>query len=323
MSMAMIRLDPVDFITLRKIEFLDAQRSHAFASQLRLIDSEAALRQGQSTLFAFLEEETAPPRCSKFEGTSTATSGADASAPLTALKRALPSTATITSDDDWATSAGPAVTSVNEKDTVNTAKQSPLGITSHVSEQTSTIIAGALRQATSSAIITDSIPKPQASSKAARPAPRLSSHVQPAHPLAEYSTTETPNIPDFDPSKGTIFPAGSYEIILVLDTREIESKSNRDRFSEKLADKGVKLETRALRLGDVCWIATRLDGYGGEEDECVLDYVLERKRLDDLCSSMRDGRYHEQCVSCDTRDVGDRANGSSGWPILASATCTT
>nr|MBC9702457.1 ERCC4 domain-containing protein [Leuconostoc sp.] len=34
-----------------------------------------------------------------------------------------------------------------------------------------------------------------------------------------------------------------------------------------------------------------------DERECVLDYVVERKRLDDLCGSIRDGRYDEQKVS--------------------------
>jgi crossover junction endonuclease MUS81 len=102
---------------------------------------------------------------------------------------------------------------------------------------------------------------------------------------------------DFDPADAIIFPKDTYEIILVLDTREVESRSNRDRIAESLERKGVKVETRALRLGDMCWVARRLDAYGAEEDECVLDFVVERKRLDDLVSSIRDGRYSEQCVS--------------------------
>jgi crossover junction endonuclease MUS81 len=110
------------------------------------------------------------------------------------------------------------------------------------------------------------------------------------HPIDESA------IPDFRPDQATIFPAGSYEVVMVLDTREIESKSSRDNFSEAIRSKGINVETRALRLGDVLWIARRRDGLGGEEDECVLDYVVERKRLDDLCHSIKDGRYTEQCV---------------------------
>lgn len=86
-------------------------------------------------------------------------------------------------------------------------------------------------------------------------------------------------------------------MVLILDTREVESRNSRDKIAESLAARGITVETRALRLGDMCWVARRKDGLGDEEDECVLDYVVERKRLDDLCSSIRDGRYQEQCVS--------------------------
>ena len=97
---------------------------------------------------------------------------------------------------------------------------------------------------------------------------------------------------------------------MVLDTREIESKSSRDNFSEAIRSKGINVETRALRLGDVLWIARRRDGLGGEEDECVLDYVVERKRLDDLCHSIKDGRYTEQCVRLSSLEK-ERAYNSS------------
>lgn len=35
----------------------------------------------------------------------------------------------------------------------------------------------------------------------------------------------------------------------------------------------------------------------GDKREVVLDYIIERKRLDDLSSSIVDGRYKEQKVS--------------------------
>lgn len=148
---------------------------------------------------------------------------------------------------------------------------------------------------------------PSRSATSAPKLPRLSSHVTPLHPLDQVeapANVGTGGIPNFNIDEALIFPAGSYEVILILDTREVESRDRRDRISEKLADKGVAVETRALRLGDVCWIARRHDGLGGEEDECVLDYVLERKRLDDLVSSLRDGRYTEQCVSQGPIEVG-------------------
>ena len=35
---------------------------------------------------------------------------------------------------------------------------------------------------------------------------------------------------------------------------------------------------------------------GGTEREMVLDYIIERKRMDDLVGSIIDGRFHEQKV---------------------------
>lgn len=245
MATATIRLDPEDFITLRKVELLQSQRDHPFVSQLRLIESVAIIREGVSSLYAYIDEETAPPKCSRFE-------------PATRNVSHIPTPVT-DDEDDWVALPGRSATPLEAVKPGRPIAPTPT--------------------------YTD-IPR--------RPAPRLSSHVTPLHPLG--STPTQINLPDFDPSKAILFPAGSYEIVLILDTREIESKSNRDRFADKLAGKGVKLETRALRLGDVLWIARRFDGLGGEEDECVLDYILERKRLDDLVSSHRDGRYSEQCV---------------------------
>lgn len=280
MSSAMIRLDPVDFVTLRKIELLASQRDHAFVSQLRLIDPTPLSRDGYSSLFAFVDEDTAPPKCSRFETQSR---------PLSHIPTP------VSDDDDWVALPNGSTSGIQGTDTV--MDLDPTSLVQKIGRSVA--------------------PTPTYTEIPHRPAPRLSSHVTPLHPL-EKSATDITNLPDFDPSKALVFPAGSYEIVLILDTREIESKSNRDRFADKLAEKGVKLETRALRLGDVIWIARRLDGVGGEEDECVLDYVLERKRLDDLVSSMRDGRYHEQCVGSSL----DGADTSSGCPILASRMCT-
>lgn len=56
---------------------------------------------------------------------------------------------------------------------------------------------------------------------------------------------------------------------------------------------------RALELGDAMWVAKFhdpkfLSQYGEEGDEVMLDYIVERKRLDDLIGSIKDGRFHEQ-----------------------------
>lgn len=67
----------------------------------------------------------------------------------------------------------------------------------------------------------------------------------------------------------------------------------------ELAKKGVSPIMRSLDLGDALWVAKCKDANflsrcGAEGDEVVLDYVVERKRLDDLISSVKDGRFHEQ-----------------------------
>ncbi len=103
--------------------------------------------------------------------------------------------------------------------------------------------------------------------------------------------------PAFEP---IIMPAGSFTIHLLIDTREVRGRgdgfrSNQmNQFASSLEQLGVPAETRALPLGDAVWIARRTGGGKGEEDEVVLDFVVERKRLDDLQSSIKDGRWREQ-----------------------------
>ncbi|KAH8813823.1 hypothetical protein DL96DRAFT_505331 [Flagelloscypha sp. PMI_526] len=96
---------------------------------------------------------------------------------------------------------------------------------------------------------------------------------------------------------GTFVPvtvrAHEYDIVLLLDNRE------KDKHSQHLYDRlsnNVPVERRALTIADVAWIAKRKPQYrqGDEFDEVALDAVLERKRIDDLCGSIKDGRFHEQ-----------------------------
>jgi crossover junction endonuclease MUS81 len=60
---------------------------------------------------------------------------------------------------------------------------------------------------------------------------------------------------------------------------------------EKLGRQGILCEARALSVSDFMWIARH-------KRECtlevILDAMIERKRVSDLVSSIRDGRYHEQ-----------------------------
>lgn len=261
----MVRLDPCDFINIRKLEFRATQRDHPFVSQLRLLDADTG---SEGTIFAYIVEETAPPDCSRFEDE-----------PPAKFMQGW----TAEDDKDFVPFAG-----VSALARTSSAPDVPPGVTSNLVAQAAAhqVVTGPSR--TQSASADFSLPSKR------RQAPRLSSHIPLPSPLAEDDTLVS--VPNFTPADAITFPAGSFEVILILDAREVESKTNRDKIGEALEAKGVKVETRALRLGDMCWIARRLDGLGGEEDEVVLDYVVERKRLDDLCSSIKDGRYNEQCV---------------------------
>lgn len=104
------------------------------------------------------------------------------------------------------------------------------------------------------------------------------------------------SLPTFTPL--TIAP-GSFTVELVLDVREIRATKDRDYMQNELIKRGVKPIMRALELGDILWVAklqdpTQLPRLKCEGDELVLDYVVERKRLDDLVGSIKDGRFHEQ-----------------------------
>ncbi|KAE8452261.1 hypothetical protein EG329_000961 [Mollisiaceae sp. DMI_Dod_QoI] len=108
--------------------------------------------------------------------------------------------------------------------------------------------------------------------------------------------TDPSALPTFAP---IILEPGSFRIELVVDRREIFGKSERDYMEKNLAEKGVKPIMRELKLGDILWVAKMhdpglLSRRGLEGDEVMLDYIVERKRLDDLVSSIKDGRFHEQ-----------------------------
>ncbi|GMM34798.1 Mus81 protein [Saccharomycopsis crataegensis] len=88
----------------------------------------------------------------------------------------------------------------------------------------------------------------------------------------------------------SIWKAGTFEVMMVLDTREIRSKNERNFFFEKLNSLGIKSETEPLAVGDSLWVAKHKE----TKERVVLDFILERKRLDDLAESITDGRFFEQ-----------------------------
>lgn len=65
-----------------------------------------------------------------------------------------------------------------------------------------------------------------------------------------------------------------------------------DATIQGLNEKGIDYEVRRLSVGDFLWICKDIDTNLG--NELVLPYIVERKRMDDLASSIKDGRFHEQ-----------------------------
>lgn len=107
-------------------------------------------------------------------------------------------------------------------------------------------------------------------------------------------------------SRPIILKPGTFEVKLVLDNREIRSTNDRDYLPNELRKHNVIADLRSLPLGDALWVAKIKAPYdsgfkhqnpGDDEEgstEIVLEHVLERKRLDDLVYSIKDGRFHEQ-----------------------------
>ena len=119
---------------------------------------------------------------------------------------------------------------------------------------------------------------------------------RPRSPHQHGSSITKTAFPDFQP---ILLHPGNFSVKLVLDTREVRSKDDRDYIEKELVKKGIKPEVRPLELGDFFWVAkcndpNLLSRYGEEGDEIALDWIVERKRLDDLVGSVKDGRFSEQ-----------------------------
>lgn len=96
-------------------------------------------------------------------------------------------------------------------------------------------------------------------------------------------------------------PAGTFELVLLVDTREqssgVEQGLRKTAIITELSKRGVQAEMRALPVGDFAWIARKKQPIITSTDkspELLMDVVIERKRADDLASSIVDGRFKEQ-----------------------------
>jgi ERCC4-type nuclease len=83
----------------------------------------------------------------------------------------------------------------------------------------------------------------------------------------------------------------SDNIYLIVDLRE--KGAGNENFKVEILNKlqhPIPIEEKNLSLGDFTWIyKDQLDG-----EEYMLDFIIERKTLNDLSASIMDGRYNEQ-----------------------------
>ncbi|KAF9941355.1 Crossover junction endonuclease mus81 [Mortierella alpina] len=102
-----------------------------------------------------------------------------------------------------------------------------------------------------------------------------------------------------------IFLPRTFDICLVLDIREVRTKTDRDYIGQKLKERGINVSKRVLEVGDILWVARLKDPSPSGPDEIVLDYVVERKRMDDLVFSIKDGRFNEQKFRLKRSGIGN------------------
>ncbi|KAM9501571.1 crossover junction endonuclease MUS81 [Clarias gariepinus] len=95
---------------------------------------------------------------------------------------------------------------------------------------------------------------------------------------------------------------GAYDIVLCVDFIETTGgkTARKQELVKELQKNGVTFDIRKLNVGDFLWVAReKVAPVPGHlrppvPRELVLDYIIERKRIDDLCGSIIDGRFREQ-----------------------------
>ncbi|KAL0872937.1 hypothetical protein Bca101_022642 [Brassica carinata] len=124
------------------------------------------------------------------------------------------------------------------------------------------------------------------------PRPSSSSHALKAcsSSLASGGTINAPRLPPltFEEKFEEV-----YQVIMILDDSRTPVSYSRDpgKKIENISSRyEIKIEVRRLPVGDSIWIARHK--YLGTE--YVLDFIVERKTVDDMRSSIKDGRYRDQ-----------------------------
>lgn len=84
------------------------------------------------------------------------------------------------------------------------------------------------------------------------------------------------------------------KVILKIDNREKRRKDDSiNHFHDRLKRFNIECEVVALPIGDFLW-TLELKTTKNKIFTVVLDYIIERKKADDLAASITDGRYEDQ-----------------------------
>ncbi|XP_014662664.1 PREDICTED: crossover junction endonuclease MUS81-like isoform X2 [Priapulus caudatus] len=133
---------------------------------------------------------------------------------------------------------------------------------------------------------------PASSSLAATvvPSASMASLVKPGSQQLGVHIPGSSTVPSFSLSPG------SFDIVLCVDNGE----TRLGHMCQELKLNGVDFDVRKLQVGDFLWIAReKILPKPGQlrvpvRKELTLDFVIERKRMDDLAGSIVDGRFREQ-----------------------------
>lgn len=278
---AAIHVDDMSFNVLYKIKYHTSQESHSFACNVKMTNLTS-----DGFAIGYLKEHVADSTCpglGPYDIPTTPNKGTDRNVHTLRVSTSdvedddeQPGIQELSSDDLWTLQYEPEAYTqksetdhaASEFDDVTEANNSQ-----HLTQQS---------QVSNISAYTNSQP--------------LSQFDPGATTLSQMSATEATR--DFTSVQCSSYPRGSFEVVLVLDSREIKSRRDRDYMRDMLQQKGVTVDVRSLELGDAIWVARQTTDEG-PIDELFLDIVLERKRMDDLVSSIKDGRFKEQKVSSD------------------------
>ncbi|XP_059003436.1 crossover junction endonuclease MUS81 isoform X7 [Mustela lutreola] len=160
----------------------------------------------------------------------------------------------------------------------------------------------------------------------------LDSRIRPEEPPGEEPEVPGPASAEFGASEGSVqqppleLEPGEYRVLLCVDTGEAKGAGHRPQLLLELQRLRVPYMVRKLHVGDFVWVAQETRPRDpARPEELVLDHIVERKRLDDLCSSIIDGRFREQKFRLKRCGLGHRVYlveeyGSAGHLSLPEST---